>query len=89
MAEDSAYEPLLLGENGRKFNYSKTTPLFLLSMKWVLKILMWVIFVFWVTLLFIYPLEFGNELFSKWINVTSHSLFGVTGWFADQSFYCS
>ncbi|WOG82716.1 hypothetical protein DCAR_0101884 [Daucus carota subsp. sativus] len=77
MAEKSAYEPLL--EKGRKnYDYEKT-PLFLSCMKWVLKIIMWVIFVLWATVLVIYPLELGDQFFLKWIDATSHTLFGITG----------
>ncbi|KAK1386299.1 ferric reduction oxidase 7, chloroplastic-like [Heracleum sosnowskyi] len=77
MAENSACEPLLLCDNVGKSN--KKSPLFLLSVKWALKILMWVIFVLWVSLLFIYPLELGSKVSLTWINATSHSLYGVTG----------
>ncbi|KAL8116924.1 hypothetical protein AgCh_023198 [Apium graveolens] len=77
MAEKSAYEPLLLGDNVRKSN--KRIPLFLFSVKWALKILMWVIFVLWVGLLFIFPLELGDQVLVIWSNATSHSLYGVTG----------
>ena len=84
MAEKSAYEPLL--EKGRKnYDYEKT-PLFLSCMKWVLKIIMWVIFVLWATVLVIYPLELGDQFFLKWIDATSHTLFGITGLFGAQLF---
>ncbi|XP_002519390.2 ferric reduction oxidase 6 isoform X2 [Ricinus communis] len=57
----------------------KKTPLFTSSVKWILKFLMWVIFVSWVAFIFIYPTQFGNELFEKWIHATSGTLFGLSG----------
>ncbi|CAN1259595.1 Ferric reduction oxidase 7, chloroplastic [Linum perenne] len=48
--------------------------------KWVLKISMWVIFIVWVTLIFLFPTDLGNDLvFHKWTRLTQIPLFGITG----------
>ena len=60
--------------------YVKKTPIFLSSTKWVLKIVMWVIFIFWATLIFLFPAEPVNELFEKWLQLSSGTVFGITGW---------
>lgn len=77
MGEVSASEPLLIKEEG--LGSFKKTPLLVSSTKWVLKVAMWVIFIAWVTLIFLYPLEFVNNLSGTWVRVTSKTLFGVTG----------
>ncbi|CAN1748773.1 hypothetical protein LINPERHAP1_LOCUS3497 [Linum perenne] len=47
---------------------------------WVLKISMWVIFIVWVTLIFLFPTDLGNDLvFHKWTRLTQIPLFGITG----------
>ncbi|KAM7481923.1 hypothetical protein LguiB_006506 [Lonicera macranthoides] len=77
MGEVSATEPLLIKEEG--FGSFKKTPLLVSSTKLVLKVAMWVIFIAWATLIFLYPLEFVNNLSGAWIRVTRETLFGVTG----------
>ncbi|KAL2341483.1 hypothetical protein Fmac_009423 [Flemingia macrophylla] len=47
--------------------------------KWTLKTLICVIFVAWVTFIFLLPAQPVNELFSKWISLSSETPFGVTG----------
>lgn len=82
MGEYSADAPLLLStgdkipELGRK-----TAPSFLKSTaKWVLKLLMWVVFIAWISVMFFYPLEFmSNFVKHTWIGATEGTLFGVTG----------
>ncbi|XP_010657892.1 ferric reduction oxidase 7, chloroplastic isoform X2 [Vitis vinifera] len=59
--------------------YVKKTPIFLSFTKWVLKIVMWVIFIFWATLIFLFPAEPVNELFEKWLQLSSGTVFGITG----------
>ncbi|XP_031263189.1 ferric reduction oxidase 7, chloroplastic-like [Pistacia vera] len=71
-------EPLLQNE-GLEAVYVKKTSLFVSSVKWVLKFLMWVLFVAWIALIFVYPSEFGTQLFEKWIQATTGTVFGVTG----------
>ncbi|KAJ0094191.1 hypothetical protein Patl1_16750 [Pistacia atlantica] len=71
-------EPLLQNE-GLEAVYVKKTSLFVSSVKWVLKFLMWVLFIAWIALIFVYPSEFGTQLFEKWIQATTGTVFGVTG----------
>ncbi|KAJ8647365.1 hypothetical protein MRB53_000388 [Persea americana] len=78
MAELSAHEPLLL-IGGAEHGSSKKTALSVCLVKWVLKILMWVLFVSWVVVIFLYPSEFMQGLFRKWILATQGTLFGVSG----------
>nr|ADR70888.1 ferric reductase oxidase [Manihot esculenta] len=66
-------EPLLSSQGVKK------RPLFVSSVKWVLEILMWVIFIAWVVFIFLYPTQFGNELFEKFVGATSGTLFGLSG----------
>ncbi|KDP32466.1 hypothetical protein JCGZ_13391 [Jatropha curcas] len=73
MDEYSAQEPLLSSQGVKK------TPFFISSVKWILKTLMWVIFMAWVAIIFFYPSKFGNELFEKWIRATDGTLFGLSG----------
>ncbi|CAK9153005.1 unnamed protein product [Ilex paraguariensis] len=78
MGDHSAHEPLLLREDDR-FGYVKKTSFWLSSVKWILKVSMWVIFIAWATFLFVYPLESVTELFDKWIEATRGTVFGLTG----------
>ncbi|KAH9750110.1 Ferric reduction oxidase 7 [Citrus sinensis] len=77
MDEHSVHKPLLNG--GVDAVHYKQTPLYVSALKWVLKILMWVIFVAWVALIFLYPSEFGSELTQKFTRATSGTIFGITG----------
>ncbi|XP_077231636.1 ferric reduction oxidase 6-like [Tasmannia lanceolata] len=78
MAEHLAREPLLLNE-GSEHGFVKQTSFSESLVKWVLKILMWAIFIGWVALIFFYPSEFIQGLFQKWILLTSGTVFGYSG----------
>ncbi|KAK2665864.1 hypothetical protein Ddye_004438 [Dipteronia dyeriana] len=79
MAEDSVHKPLL-DQNGVFETFDvRDTPLFVSSLKWVLKFVMWVLLVAWIAFIFIYPTEFGSQLSQKWNRATSGTVFGITG----------
>ncbi|XP_040989758.1 ferric reduction oxidase 7, chloroplastic-like [Juglans microcarpa x Juglans regia] len=40
---------------------------------------MWDIFIAWVALIFLFPAQFVNQLFEKWIQTTRGTVFGITG----------
>ncbi|KAF5733131.1 putative ferric-chelate reductase [Tripterygium wilfordii] len=56
----------------------KKKPPFVSLVKWVLKTVMWAVFVSWVALIFLYPTQFGNDLFEKYV-FTTGTAFGLTG----------
>ncbi|KAJ8754927.1 hypothetical protein K2173_015439 [Erythroxylum novogranatense] len=58
---------------------AKKAPFLVSSTKWILKILIWVIFVTWVAFIFLFPTQFGGDMFEKWIRATNGTLFGITG----------
>ncbi|XP_050224586.1 ferric reduction oxidase 7, chloroplastic-like [Mercurialis annua] len=76
MDQISAKEPLLSGDGG---GYVKKRDVFVLLVKWILKIVMWVIFVSWVCLIFLYPTQFGNQLLENLIGATEGTPFGLSG----------
>ncbi|XP_020571375.1 ferric reduction oxidase 6-like [Phalaenopsis equestris] len=78
MADLSASAPLLR-ERKLEFGYSKNRAILQTLAKFVIKSLMWVIFVVWVAAIFFFPTEFVQKLYSKWIKSTRGSFFGVTG----------
>ncbi|KAA8545350.1 hypothetical protein F0562_020134 [Nyssa sinensis] len=55
------------------------TRLLLTSAKWVLKIIMWVIFIAWVVFLYVVPSYSGSNLYDDFVDDTSGTLFGETG----------
>lgn len=71
----SAHQPLL--ENGFEV---KETPFWVSSVKWVLKIVMWVVLVSWLAFIFFYPTQIGRELSEKWNHFTGGTVFGRAGW---------
>eukprot|EP00262_Sarcandra_glabra_P019408 TRINITY_DN7301_c2_g2_i2.p1 TRINITY_DN7301_c2_g2~~TRINITY_DN7301_c2_g2_i2.p1 ORF type:complete len:734 (+),score=75.58 TRINITY_DN7301_c2_g2_i2:295-2496(+) len=77
MAELSIREPLLLNQSVES-GFTKTKLLASFA-KWVLKILMWVIFVAWAALIFFYPSEFVQGFYQKLVKATEGSVFGITG----------
>uniref|UniRef100_A0A7C9EE32 Ferric-chelate reductase (NADH) n=1 Tax=Opuntia streptacantha TaxID=393608 RepID=A0A7C9EE32_OPUST len=80
MGDYSGHVPFLSNDdNATDFEKKTKTPVFMSTAKWVLKGLMWLVFIAWVSLMFFYPLEFVNNLFFKFINATSGNLFGITG----------
>lgn len=48
-------------------------------LKWCLRILIWVIFIAWATLIFLFPAEFVGGFIEKFAESTSGTLFGATG----------
>ncbi|XVE75299.1 hypothetical protein DITRI_Ditri12bG0083500 [Diplodiscus trichospermus] len=78
MDANSLNKPLLLGEEVELDDIKKSSFL-ASSVKWTLKIVIWVIFIAWVGLVFLYPGEIGNQLVEKIINATKGSVFGITG----------
>jgi ferric-chelate reductase len=77
MDGQSVDEPLLLS---RDAGYVRKTPLFVSLAKGSLKFVIWVVFIAWVALIFLSPTQFVNQVLEKWIQATSGSLFGITGW---------
>lgn len=62
-------------------NHKNTTPFVLVLVKWILKTVMWFVFVAWVSIIFLFPAKFVEPLFQKFIKLTSSniSVYGVTG----------
>ncbi|KAJ8420196.1 hypothetical protein Cgig2_021666 [Carnegiea gigantea] len=82
MGDYSTNAPLLSnGDNATDFEAKTKTkmPIFKSITKWILKGLMWLVFIAWVSLMFFYPLGFVNKLFFKFLDTTSGNLFGITG----------
>ncbi|XVF83362.1 hypothetical protein PTKIN_Ptkin16aG0480100 [Pterospermum kingtungense] len=78
MGANSLNKPLLLSDEVEP-DYVKNSYFLVSSVKWALKIVMWVIFIAWVGLIFLYPGEIGSYLVEKINNATSGSVFGITG----------
>ncbi|KAM0940150.1 putative ferric-chelate reductase (NADH) [Dioscorea sansibarensis] len=78
MDEFSAHEPLISNE-GFKDLQSKNKPFKLVLAKWLLKSLMWLIFVLWVAVIFFNPSDVVRSLFSKLIHASQNSFLGITG----------
>ncbi|XP_059446528.1 ferric reduction oxidase 7, chloroplastic [Corylus avellana] len=76
MDGQSIDEPLLLSRGAGSV---RKTPLFVSWAKWSLKFVIWVVFIAWVALIFLFPAQFVNQVFEKWIQATSGSVFGITG----------
>ena len=79
--EGTPRDPLLVSskEDQNGFAYiNKTSPL-LKSTKWVLKSAMWLIFISWVSFLFLVPSDSVKQLYTKLVHATSGTLFGNTG----------
>ncbi|XWS56487.1 hypothetical protein CRYUN_Cryun09bG0089600 [Craigia yunnanensis] len=78
MDANSLNKPLLLSDEVEP-DYVKKSTFLLSSVKWTLKIVMWVILIAWVGLIFLYPGEIGNQLVEKIIQATKGSVFGIAG----------
>ncbi|XP_050273124.1 ferric reduction oxidase 7, chloroplastic-like isoform X1 [Quercus robur] len=76
MDENSVERPLLLSRGAERV---KKTPLFVSWAKWILKFVIWVIFLAWAALIFFIPAQIVNEAFEKWAQLTSGTVFGITG----------
>ncbi|XP_073126651.1 ferric reduction oxidase 7, chloroplastic-like [Henckelia pumila] len=81
MEEHSANETLLFKKEGTAaiVDVSKKMPLFISSVKWSLRVFMWVIFITWAAFIFMFPSDFVRDLVQKWILATNGTLFGITG----------
>lgn len=87
MDEHSVHKPLL--QNGDADTvHDKNSPLYVSSIRWFLKVVMWVSFVAWIALMFLYPSEFGSQLVRKLEQGTSGTVFGITGWEIQAKFSC-
>ncbi|KAK8496743.1 hypothetical protein V6N13_096932 [Hibiscus sabdariffa] len=78
MGSDSLKKPLLLSDEVEP-GYVKTPSLLKSSLKWGLKLVMWVVFIAWVGLIFLYPGEIGKEYVDKIIQATRGSVFDLSG----------
>ncbi|GAB4848590.1 hypothetical protein Ancab_003297 [Ancistrocladus abbreviatus] len=78
MGVDTVNEPLLSSENSSQY-YGKKKPFFISIAKWVLKTVMWVLFIIWVGIMFLYPTDIMSNLFEKWIQTTDGTIYGITG----------
>lgn len=78
MDENSVHQPLLSSQYVEP-GYVKKKPLLLSLAKWMLRTVMWVVFISWVAFIFLYPTKSVSELFRKVIGVTNETVFGTTG----------
>lgn len=78
MGSNSLKNPLLFSDEVEP-GYVKNSSFLKSSVKWGLKIVMWVIFIAWVGVIFLYPGEIGSQLVEKIINATNGSVFGTSG----------
>ncbi|XP_010482265.1 PREDICTED: ferric reduction oxidase 7, chloroplastic-like [Camelina sativa] len=74
---DEHKTPLL--SNDQSSSSSSSSSVVTSSLKWVLKVVMSVIFVTWVVFLLVYPGTLGDQLVAKWRALSSQSLYGLTG----------
>ncbi|TXG53531.1 hypothetical protein EZV62_018787 [Acer yangbiense] len=80
MEENPGQEPLLATYHHQYEYYTrKISDLLLSSVKWVLIILMWVVFVAWVVLIFLYPLNSVNYWVKDLCNHTLETFLGIEG----------
>ncbi|KAG2675541.1 hypothetical protein I3843_12G009600 [Carya illinoinensis] len=75
MDRQSVKKPLL----SRVADDVKKTHFYVSLAKWILKFIIWVIFIAWVALIFLFPAQFVNQLFEKYIQTTRGTVFGITG----------
>lgn len=84
------YETPLLSESPKDSSSASSPSVVVSSLKWILKVVMSVIFVSWVVLLLMYPGNLGDGLVTKWREVSSNTLFGLTGiYFSSKCFVFS
>lgn len=80
MGEYSTVAPLLSNDDITPVLENKSVPIFKVAAKWVLKLLMWVVFIAWISLMFFYPSEYMIHLVNHiWIGATSGTIFGLAG----------
>ncbi|KAK7331216.1 hypothetical protein VNO77_25434 [Canavalia gladiata] len=70
------YSPLL---SPRVEEAAKKTFCLVSATKWTLKSLICVIFIAWAAFIFVFPAELVHGLYSKWINLSEGTPFGITG----------
>lgn len=68
-------ELLISRNNDKKSGFIKNS----IILKWIIKITIWISFIFWVFVIFMYPLQSSESLIQKWSRSTSH-LLGLTGY---------
>ncbi|AES64681.1 putative ferric-chelate reductase (NADH) [Medicago truncatula] len=75
------YSPLLSKQGDETDGYvKKISPNFVVSAtKWTLRTLISIIFIIWAAFIFLLPSESVHGLFSKWLNFSSETSFGITG----------
>ncbi|KAL8527580.1 hypothetical protein ACS0TY_005438 [Phlomoides rotata] len=80
MEENSAQQPLLssIFEN-KVTDYSNKTPFLISSAKWILRALLWLIFISWAAWIFLYPSNPVSDLNRKWLRATDGTVFGIAG----------
>ncbi|KAI3947465.1 hypothetical protein MKW92_049155 [Papaver armeniacum] len=74
----SEHEPLLLNK-ADETDYAKKVPKFIPFVQWVIKSIIWVIFVAWGTLIVLYPTEFMQGILKTMLMATIGTIFGITG----------
>lgn len=79
MDESSVHNPLIWGQGSGHANVRRKTPLSVTLAKWILKIAMLALFISWIALMFLFPADFVQKLFEKWIQATNGTIFGITG----------
>ncbi|XP_058186398.1 ferric reduction oxidase 7, chloroplastic-like isoform X2 [Rhododendron vialii] len=79
MDEHSVKTPLLSTEGNNGLDYGKFKSILASSTKLVLKFTMWIIFISWATFIFLYPSEFVNGWYEKYLHSTTGTVFGITG----------
>ncbi|XP_045804561.1 ferric reduction oxidase 7, chloroplastic-like isoform X3 [Trifolium pratense] len=74
------YSPLLSKQGDENGGYvGRFSPFVVSATKWTLRTLISLIFILWAAFIFLLPSVPVNGLFSKWLNFSSGSSFGVTG----------
>ncbi|XP_058089935.1 ferric reduction oxidase 6-like isoform X1 [Magnolia sinica] len=78
MAESSVSNVVISNTRLYERFFKQRHSLVLLS-KWALKIAMWLIFILWVTLIFLYPSDFMSGIFRKWYDDKRGAFYGYVG----------
>ncbi|RZC63899.1 hypothetical protein C5167_025645 [Papaver somniferum] len=74
----SEHEPLLLNK-ADEADYAKKVTKFIPFVQWVIKFIIWVIFVAWGTLIVLYPTKFMQGILESMLMATIGTIFGITG----------
>lgn len=86
MDEISVHEPLLSSQRVEQSYHVKNKPLIVSLSKWILKTVMWLVFISWVALIFVYPTESMTNLVRNWTDISNDNVFGTTG-LPSEAFY--